>query len=233
MRDGESLVPAPGFILRNSREMLVLEAEQPLRQLNTSVWNGGFSSRRLVVNWQVPSGYMGEEPQEDLRRAMVERGLDPGEATGMMTAALVADVSVFREDLEDLWVVALVTAGTSNAMSAGGPAPPECFGGAGTINTIVLTGAALRDEAMAGAVITATEAKTMALMDLGIRDIYSGWQASGTSTDAVVVVSGSGGEPLRYAGTATALGGLIGRTVRRAVTEAVGRYLKYKEDHPE
>jgi adenosylcobinamide hydrolase len=72
--------------------------------------------------------------------------------------------------------------------------------------------------------MTATEAKALSLIDRGVRT-KSDDLASGTSSDAIVIASalpGAGrahaGAPLRYAGTATPLGLLIGETVREAIS---------------
>ncbi|MNN81267.1 Adenosylcobinamide amidohydrolase [compost metagenome] len=91
----------------------------------------------------------------------------------------------------------------------------------GTINIMLGIDGLLTPAAMVNAVMTAAEAKAAALADLGITDPENGLIATGTTTDAVVLaVSGSrryGAEHV-YAGTATDLGGAIGRLVYAAVT---------------
>jgi len=85
---------------------------------------------------------------------------------------------------------------------------------------IVLVGAPLTAAGAVNAATTATEAKTIALIEGGIRT-RAGELASGTSSDAIVIAAplpATGAPPpLRYAGTATALGWLIGRAVREAI----------------
>jgi adenosylcobinamide amidohydrolase len=79
----------------------------------------------------------------------------------------------------------------------------------------------LTPAAMVNAVQTAVEAKAAALADLGITDPENGLIATGTTTDAIVLaVSQSGRYNAEhvYAGTATDLGGAIGRLVYSAVT---------------
>ena len=90
---------------------------------------------------------------------------------------------------------------------------------AGTINLIVLVDARLSRSAQVNAVMTATEAKTLALIERDTRTREGGY-ATGTSTDSVVIAATGRGEPLRYAGTATKLGWLIGRTVRECMQAA-------------
>ncbi|MDZ7664110.1 MAG: adenosylcobinamide amidohydrolase [Desulfotignum sp.] len=65
---------------------------------------------------------------------------------------------------------------------------------AGTINIILMTNMALSPRAMTRSLIAATEAKTAALADLDIRssDDPALWQATGTGTDNILVVQGTG-----------------------------------------
>ncbi|WP_214658889.1 adenosylcobinamide amidohydrolase [Candidatus Formimonas warabiya] len=225
----EFSLPVPGVRLFEKNEVLVLHADKRLFTLNSSVWGGGFHSPYFVINQQVHKNYCGEDPAGDLAGTIEAMGLIPEQCVGMMTAAHVKDAALEYEISSPLSVVAIATAGTSNAMAAGGTPPPFAFGVVGTINIIVLIDGDLTAGGMVNAVITATEAKTMALQDLEIKDVFTGEPASGTSTDAVVVAVTGKGEKLPYAGTATQIGGMIGRTVRKAVTEAIGRYLRYRE----
>ncbi|MGI6686695.1 MAG: adenosylcobinamide amidohydrolase [Bacillota bacterium] len=222
-------IPVPGVRLFEKNRILVLASKKELFTLDSSVWGGGFNSPCYVVNQQVDKGYDGDDPREDLIKGITEIGLNPDACVGMMTAAHVKDAAVEFEKSGQLSVTAIATAGTSNAMAAGGTPPAFTFIGAGTINIILLVDGNLTDGAMVNAVITATEGKTMALNDLKIKDVFTGELASGTSTDALVVAVTGKGEKLPYAGTATEVGGMIGRTVRKSVTEAVRRYLKFKE----
>jgi adenosylcobinamide hydrolase len=69
---------------------------------------------------------------------------------------------------------------------------------------------------MANVIITATEAKTRALFDLG-------FTFTGTKTDAVVVAyeRESGGETVQYAGPSTEFGRKVTRLVRLGVTNGL------------
>jgi len=222
-------LPVPGVRLFEKNEVLVLQSEKRLFTLNSSVLGGGFYTPYFVVNQQVDKGYSGSDPVGDLIRKIEEIGLVADECVGMMTAALIKHAAIEYEIESQISVVAVVTAGTSNAMAAGGTPPPFTFDRVGTINIILLIDGNLTEGGMVNAVITATEAKTMALQDLQIKDVFMGEPASGTSTDAVVIAVTGKGERLPYAGTATQLGGMIGRTVRKSVTKAMHRYLRYKE----
>ncbi|MCD1259142.1 adenosylcobinamide amidohydrolase [Paenibacillus athensensis] len=136
-----------------------------------------------------------------------------------------------------LTVEAWATAGLGNKARAGLTLPAAALY-PGTINIIVLTNAQLTDAAMANAVITATEAKAAALQELAVRVAAHGAQpaasglpadaalplATGTTTDAVLIAATERGRLCSYAGTATRLGYMIGRTVYESVLEAARRW---------
>jgi adenosylcobinamide amidohydrolase len=143
-----------------------------------------------------------------------------------MTAVSLDRLMVCREQEEDLWVEGFVTVGVTNAVKAG--EPTDLAGrrwvsqGAGTINIILITNAALTVSAMVTAVQVATESKTAALLEVEVPSWTGRPGATGTGTDAVVIVGGDG-PTVRYSGTHTTLGALIGRLVDRAVAKGVRR----------
>lgn len=144
-------------------------------------------------------------------------------ATGMdVESFALADVR-----FEASRVCVFVTAGVdSNAMrigvdKAGTVERDGRFQELGTINTIVVTNAELSEKAMVRSVITATEAKAIALQDLDIRSSYNpDLQASGTGTDNVVIISGSGPR-IDFMGGHTKMGELLATAVTRATKEAI------------
>ena len=97
---------------------------------------------------------------------------------------------------------------------------------AGTINLILVTNATLSASAMVGMVQVATEAKTAVLLRAKVKSWTGRSGATGTGTDAVVVVSGNGPRQ-RYSGTHTLLGELVGRVIGIAVTEGLARYVRW------
>jgi len=92
----------------------------------------------------------------------------------------------------------------------------------GTINIILLPNMKLTPRAMARAIISATEAKTAALQDLDIRSSYSSQihQATGTGTDNIIVIQGTG-IPIDNAGGHSKMGELIAKVVYEGVKEAI------------
>lgn len=218
---------------------LHIESDIPLRTLNTSIWGGGFGLHRHLVNRQVSKAYDCPEPAQDMQQFLHACGLPSGEACGMLTAARVEDGA--RAAFSHCWqengqamafaVTAWVTAGLGNTARAGSIQPTESLY-PGTVNMIVAVDGQLSDAAMAGAIITATEAKAAAFQELDIRVRDTGLLATGTTTDAVLIAAtGRGGRCFAYTGSSTIPGYYIGRAVYEATLEACRRNLERHAGH--
>ncbi|MFH1153846.1 MAG: adenosylcobinamide amidohydrolase [Pseudomonadota bacterium] len=159
---------------------------------------------------------------DELKRIVLKAvGKDSATTSFLFTGADMDNLSVQTQKFKDMDVRALVTAGvSSNALrmsrETGGYYEP------GTINIIILTNMQLTSRAMSRAVISATEAKTAALLDLDIRSSYQPglFGATGTGTDNIIVVQGEG-VPIDNAGGHSKMGELIARAVYDGVKEAV------------
>ncbi|MEW9698614.1 adenosylcobinamide amidohydrolase [Paenibacillus sp. SI8] len=208
---------------------LRIQSETPLRTLNSSPWGGGFGSHTNLINRQVDRFYQAADPIGEMNTFLAEEGIDSHVTASMLTAAKVkhvgfsslcweeaaqVELSTHGDSRERLQVASWVTVGLGNKARAGAELPASSLY-PGTINSIVIINGLLTDAAMVNAVITATEAKTAALQALGIK--VGGAFATGTTTDAVLIAATGRGRLLSYAGTATQLGYLIGRTVYEAV----------------
>ncbi len=142
-------------------------------------------------------------------------------ASFLFTGADMDNLVIKREKFRDMEVCALVTAGAkSNAVRMS--RDEGRFYEPGTINIILLPNMKLTSRAMTRAIISATEAKTAALMDLDIRSSYSSslHGATGTGTDNIIVVRGTGIE-IDNAGGHSKLGELIAKAVYQGVREAI------------
>jgi phosphatidylglycerophosphatase A len=102
----------------------------------------------------------------------------------------------------------------------------------GTINIILLVDGNLTESCMVDAVKTATEAKTVAMRELDVRSHFSGDLASGTVTDTTLIACTKRGKPIRYAGTATVLGEMIGKAVKESVKKAIQKQSKVIANRP-
>ncbi|MFZ5649175.1 MAG: adenosylcobinamide amidohydrolase [Bacillota bacterium] len=205
------------------RTTFVVSSERPLHVVSSAVLGGNLRQARCIINHSVDKDYHGSDPEDDLRQVALRLhlGLD---ALGMMTAVSVMHTVLSHERQNNLSVATLCTAGIGNPGVAGEPVSRvQSWYQPGTINLILLIDGNLTDAAMVNAVITATEAKTRALFKSRVI-LPDGEPVTGTTTDAIVVACTGRGDPLRYAGTATGLGCLIGRTVYKAVLQGVKTY---------
>ncbi|ULL14697.1 hypothetical protein DVH26_09675 [Paenibacillus sp. H1-7] len=202
----------------------IIESERGLKTLNSSMWGEGFGRHYRLMNRQVDRSYSCDDPMAEMNDFMRLKGLKAEGTAALLTAARVKDRGYTELSLHTgLKVCTWATAGLSNRARAGQEQrPEELF--PGTINIITVIDGQLTDAAMVNAVITATEAKTAALQDAGIRMEDIDKHATGTTTDAVIIASTQEGPPFRYAGTATQLGYFVGRTVYESVKSSIVRY---------
>lgn len=220
------------------RKTLIVELGGLRSVLSSAPRAGGITRAKFILNHQVAAKPIGRDdcdPGEGVRCADPARTLSKlaislgirDKFVGLMTAVSLADLVTVREAYDQIWVEGFVTVGTSNAVQVGEPVTPrQCTNSGthiGTINLILVTNARLSASAMVGMVQVATEAKTAVLLRAKVKSWTGRSGATGTGTDAVVVVSGKG-PPLRYSGTHTVLGELVGRAVGIAVTKGLARY---------
>ena len=202
---------------------LIIDFRRAMRVVSTL--EGQRSSIRTVGNHYSPPPCWSlghSKGLEQVRSHVLEViGADPGQASFLFTGADMGNLSVQKQSHKNMTIHALVTAGVkSNALrmsrDTGNYYEP------GTINIILLPNMKLSSRAMQRAVISATEAKTAALLDLDVRSAYSPkkHRATGTGTDNILVAEGTG-RSLDNAGGHSKLGELIARAVHAGVREAV------------
>ena len=211
---------------------LVLRSKTPLKILSSAVLNGGSCDSNCIVNFQVAEDAgsdmedsVHKEAGDFLKEEMIKLGLPDDQVVAIMTAAKMKNVEVETLKFEDLTLTAFVTAGAYFAAAPGDAIASKQtafpFKKWGTINIIILADGNLTQSCMVNAVVTATEAKVVALRELDVRSRFSGEIATGTVTDSVVVACTGRGKPIKYAGTGTVLGELIGKCVKAALKRAI------------
>jgi adenosylcobinamide amidohydrolase len=179
------------------------------RMISSGVAGGGIGLREWVLNAQVPASYSRTDPAAHVAELAAGLGL-AGDGVGLLTAASVADAV----QCGDEGVHAAVTVGLrvpTWAAAPSGAADGELATAwrPGTINIIVSVPVPLRDAAYVNAVMTATEAKTQALLE-------AGFHATGTASDAICVAAPAAGEPEDFAGPRSLWGARIARAVHSA-----------------
>ncbi len=213
-------------------QTLIIDLGARRRVLSSAPRGGGLGRARYILNHQVRANPNGaprggpSRPLGDPARYLgrVAKGLRlRQDCVALMTAVSLEQVVVCRQQRAGIWVKGFFTVGVSNAVRAGEPATDSASKSVradlGTINIILVTNARLPISAMVGAVQVATESKTAVLLAKRVPSWTGQARATGTGTDAVVVACGAGhsGPSLRYSGTHTRLGSMIGRVVSRGV----------------
>ena len=202
-----------------SKQAIIITSEHPLKIMSSAVLNGGFTYAGSIINYHVQKNFKNPNPTAYLKKITSKLAI-PDPTVGLLTAVKLNNVSIKKN--RDQKVAAIVTAGLSYPAAAGDEMKINDTH-QGTINTILIIDGNLTDSAMVETAKTATEAKTLTLMDLDIRSRFSNEIASGTTSDSICVACTGKGKHWNYAGTATPIGRAIAKTVRRAVEEAILR----------
>ncbi len=141
---------------------------------------------------------------------------DALDAVCFLTSCNITQVCESRAEVDGIRARAVATVGLSNAEAVGTRLPPATDGW-GTINIAVALSEGLTEGARIEALSIATQARTAALMQSGLR--LSTGPVTGTGTDCIALAAPEGGT--RYAGLHTATGEALGRAVLDAVTRGV------------
>ncbi|MEU8240438.1 adenosylcobinamide amidohydrolase [Actinoplanes missouriensis] len=218
------MLPEPSLTRRreDGRDvpLLVWRFPEPMLAVSTAVLGGGVGPREWLVNASVPMSYSRPDPDAHLREIAAEAGL-AGPGIGLMTGVDVADVVSARAGVpgqdgvlgQDGVVQVWATVGLGAPIPAADPSA-EGFGhpAPGTVNIVIWVPQRLADGALINAVATATEAKAQAIAELGLA-------ATGTATDAVVVLCPMDGPVAAYGGPRSLWGAPMARAVHRAVLD--------------
>ncbi|MCW4018487.1 MAG: adenosylcobinamide amidohydrolase [Candidatus Bathyarchaeota archaeon] len=222
-------------IYRNDDSIIVLLPKNR-NLITTSYVNGGYQENLQAVFNHQPDPAKGHS-SKDLEGGGVEAyirihvgrlGLDPDRVAAMITAAKMKNAALVTRSFRDLEITAAITGGIEvNGGRAGDPANWHEEKGSmvyvgGTINIILIVNAYLPAYVLSRAIITATEAKTVAIQQLMAPSKYSNGIATGSGTDQICIVSNMDSpKVMTWAGKHSKLGELIGKCVIEATTEAL------------
>lgn len=206
---------------------LVARLPGPHEVLSWAVVGGGRRRAEVVAWHRVVNRELG--PDTDPRALLRERLADAGipDAVGLLTSASLAGYTDVERECDGVAARCVATVGLGNALRAGDPpgigSTLAAAARVGTINLLVRVSAPMTEEALAEALALAAEARTLAVLETGVRSLRSGLPATGTGTDCIVVAAPavSGGERLAYAGKHTAVGYGVGAAVEEAVRTGV------------
>lgn len=210
----------------DTRTLWILPDEAS-RVLSWAPLGGGIRIARLLANHQV--GLDEREamraPRAYLARLVRAAGYDPLCTVALMTGAEVARAGYALAARNGMTAGAWCTAGFSNALQVGDRATVLSTR-PGTINIIVAVSRPLTRAAMAEAIQIAAEARTLAVLEAGIKSVRSDSLATGTGTDCIAIAAparaaSQGARAERYCGKHTLLGELIGRAVLESCARAI------------
>ncbi len=207
--------------------ILAVLSDSSLTVVSSAFYNGGIKKTKVIINAQVPEQYNDEHLHQDPERFIqkcfhsLKLGDSADDFVGMITFAVVGAFSLVSMRQGDLAVSVVATGGCTHGESAGEKIDAQPA--TGTINLIIVIDGNPTETCMVSSVITITEAKSAALQELDVRSLYSGNQATGTPTDAVVVAKTGRGSEIVYSGPASPLGQLIACCTKQAVKEAIAK----------
>lgn len=213
-----------GVRVEVDREAVVVSATAPFDTISSALIGGGVGLVRSIVNLHVPKNFPCDNPDQELAAFVRRRGI-PSPYIGLMTSAWTEKAEISEARADNIHALAVVTVGLGNPVHTG--ENPRAAWQPSTINTIVLVDAAAEPAALVNLIITATEAKAMALLEGGVQCL-DGRPASGTSTDAVVVAVTGRGPRHRFGGPVSTLGWVVARAVRTAFDDGI---LRWKADN--
>lgn len=220
------------YIYENS---IVVEFGVCRNGISTSELNGGYKKNfKIAFNHYLSQENIDFLENHSIKDYLIRQsgilGIDSKFTTGLLTSAQMENACVVTKQYRNLEVSAITTAGVRvNASRAGDSASYYEENGdfqfdVGTINVIILTNICLGPGTLANGLVTATEAKTVALSNLRIPSQFSNGFATGTGTDGIAIFSNSESDNmLSNAGKHSKLGELIAKCVIESISEAIKR----------
>jgi len=205
--------------------------------IGTAVYGEGVGITRRVINLKVDENYAGEntifEPPEKTIRSYAENNGWKEPSVGFLTSASMNSYASSRLNFKTLTMETHLTAGLSNARSAGDRAEyreiHSKVKSGGTINTIILCNTSLTRQSAIEILMISAAAKARVLQEMGVQSRVSQDLATGTGTDSTMIlypVSDSRNEKIEFAGMHTITGELAGRTVITALKKSLDWYLE-------
>jgi adenosylcobinamide amidohydrolase len=200
---------------------LIVSFDEPQMALSWAIYGGGRKETQCVAWHQVT--YEDLKPPVDPKEYL-EMQLEKNSmlhAVGMLTSADLDAHTFIEKNSEKITACCIATVGMTNALRIGDPVENACA--IGTINLLCSVSVPLSEEAQLEALSLAVEARTAAVLQAEIPSIQSGFAATGTGTDCVVITSeiSNHHEVLNYAGKHTQVGSLVGQCVFEAVSRGL------------
>lgn len=206
------------FTIACQPPLLVASFREPQSILSWSITRPGCVTARQVAWLEVRNADLppAVDPLVSIRQRFADAGLE--DAVGLVTSRDIRRHHLAQRTVEDITATALATAGLSNGERVGARCTEPVLL-PGTINILLHVSRALTEAAQIETLSIATQARTAAIMDLGVE--RAGVRVTGTGTDCIAVASPQMAPAECFAGLHTALGEAVGAAVYDVIREAV------------
>jgi adenosylcobinamide amidohydrolase len=205
-----------------TRPWLAAHLPRPMRVLSWAPFAPGFTQARHVVWREVRNADL--TPDFDVDRWFAAEMARWPDAVGMLTSRDIGTYQRAEVTVDGIRAACLATVGLTNAEAVGRRRPYHSAD-FGTINLCTVVDAGLTETAQLEALSIAVQARTAAVMEVGLQ-LDTGL-ATGTGTDCAALACDPGAG--RYAGLHTALGEAIGAATRQAVAAAAADWILWRD----
>lgn len=205
-----------------TRPWLAAHLPRPMRVLSWAPFAPGFTQARHVVWREVRNADL--TPDFDVDRWFAAEMARWPDAVGMLTSRDIGTYQRAEVTVDGIRAACLATVGLTNAEAVGRRRPYHSAD-FGTINLCTVVDAGLTETAQLEALSIAVQARTAAVMEVGLH-LDTGL-ATGTGTDCAALACDPGAG--RYAGLHTALGEAIGAATRQAVAAAAADWILWRD----
>ncbi|MBN2897895.1 MAG: adenosylcobinamide amidohydrolase [Clostridia bacterium] len=218
-------------ICEHTKEHFVIQSVEPRSVASSAILNGGIIETTTVFNRFITKDFA-DDPHyrltpEEMLALYSKNNFHDEKAVGLLTAAPYYTYAFCGAEKDGIVVEAHITSGTSNSRRAGDPADVHTFEEteyrAGTINIIIATNASLEPQTLLEALMIVTESKVAIMEERGVTSNKSGMMSTGTGTDTVAVINGTG-RRIKYCGKHVLFGEMLAQVVKRALNQSLQQY---------
>lgn len=205
-----------------TRPWLAAHLPRPMRVLSWAPFAPGFTQARHVVWREVRNADL--TPDFDVDHWFAAEMARWPDAVGMLTSRDIGTYQRAEVTVDGIRAACLATVGLTNAEAVGRRRPYHSAD-FGTINLCTVIDAGLTETAQLEALSIAVQARTAAVLEVGLH-LDTGL-ATGTGTDCAALACDPGEG--RYAGLHTAVGEAIGAATRQAVAAAAADWILWRD----
>ena len=195
-----------------TRPWLMADLGTPCRVISFAPWRPGFQTASHIIWREVRNADLTPDFDAEAWYAAELARNGHADAVGLLTSRDVGRHALRMAEVEGIRVACLATVGLGNAERIGARLGRVLVDW-GTINVAVRIAAPLSESALLEAFSLTAEARTAAVLSVGLATPLG--LATGTGTDCIAVAAEPGS--MAYAGKHTAVGEALGRAVFDAV----------------